>query len=170
MKKCPRVGRGKGTKLHLTLRLILFTSSFVLWQLHELTWFLFFSFFFFAVREPLNESLLWRIKPQILHLSIYLKQMRQPFQLRPPTLYCLQQSALLPSPLQVNTLNYPRRRLMPNHVCMVHLPLWTCLIVFLHGKRDFLFSYIPLSTLISVSGLVSFVLAAEVVALTGKNF
>lgn len=42
---------------------------------------------------------------------------------------------------------------MPSHVCVVHLPPWTCLTAFLHGRGDFLFSYIPLSALISVNRL-----------------
>lgn len=46
-----------------------------------------------------------------------------------------------------------RGSLMLSHVCVVHLPLWTRLIAFLHGRGDFLFSYIPLSVLISVNRL-----------------
>lgn len=51
-----------------------------------------------------------------------------------------------------------------------HLPLWTCLTAFLHGKKAFLFSYIPLPALIGATGPLSFVLAAAMAALTGKNF
>lgn len=46
-----------------------------------------------------------------------------------------------------------RGSLVPSHICVVHLPPWTCLTAFLHGRGDFLFSYIPLSALISVNRL-----------------
>lgn len=46
-----------------------------------------------------------------------------------------------------------RSSLVPSHICVVHLPLWTCLTAFLHGRGDFLFSSIPLSALISVDRL-----------------
>lgn len=41
----------------------------------------------------------------------------------------------------------------PGTGCVLHLPLWTCLTAFPHGRADFLFSYIALSALISVNRL-----------------
>lgn len=67
-------------------------------------------------------------------------------------LSCLPGFYLLP--LKLNAWHCPGRgSLVPSHVCVVHLPPWTCLTAFLHGRGDFLFSYIPLSALISVNRL-----------------
>lgn len=54
---------------------------------------------------------------------------------------------LSPRPAEANCWPHP------DTSCVLHLPLWTCLTAFPHGRADFLFSYIPLSALISVNRL-----------------
>ena len=73
----------------------------------------------------------------------------------PPRLHGAQLPAWVSPPhAEANTWHRPcRGGLVPSHVWVLHLPLWTCLTAFLHGRGDILFSYIPLSALISVNRL-----------------